>query len=300
MADDSSSVQTPGSVTTVSKTSVSSPYALHASDNPGSLITSVTLTGDNYNEWSTEMTNALQAKRKIGFIDGSIVKPSTGDPNLELWLSVNSMIVGWIRSSIEPRVCSTVTFISDSYKLWENLKKRFSVGNKVRVHSLKAQIAACRQDGQSVLEYFGRLSTMWEELAKYKPLLNCSCGAEQKFEEEREEERVHKFLMGLDDSRFGGVCSGIIASDSALDIGEVYAKIIREEHRLLLKRDQEQQQSAIGFTTRYDTPTQSSPARGSTESNQNRPRQGSLLCSHCGRSGHEKSNCWQLVGFPDW
>lgn len=130
--------------------------------------------------------------------------------------------------------------------------------------------------------------------------MNCSCGAEQKFEEEREEERVHQFLMGLDDSRFGGVCSGIIASDSALDIGEVYAKIIREEQRLLLKRDQEQQQSAIGFTTRYDTPTQSSPARGSTESNQNRPRQGSLLCSHCGRSGHEKSNYWQLVGFPDW
>lgn len=162
MAGDSSSVQTSGSVTTVSKTSVPSPYALHASDNPGSLITSVTLTGDNYNEWSTEMTNALQAKRKIGFIDGSIVKPSTGDPNLELWLSVNPMIVGWIRSSIEPRVRSTVTFISDSYKLWENLKKRFSVVNKVRVHSLKTQIAACRQDGQSVLEYFGRLSTMWE------------------------------------------------------------------------------------------------------------------------------------------
>lgn len=178
MGDNDSSSKIPGSVTSVSQAVVISPYTLHASDNPGTLITSVTLTGENYNEWSTEMINALQAKRKIGFIDGSIVKPSLGDPDLELWKSVNFMIVGWIRSSIEPRVRYTVTFISDSYKLWENLKKRFSVGKKVRVHSLKAQIAACRQDGQTVLEYFGRLSTMWEELAKYKPLLNCSCGAE--------------------------------------------------------------------------------------------------------------------------
>ena len=23
-------------------------------------------------------------------------------------------------------------------------------------------------------------------------------------------------------------------------------------------------------------------------------------CSHCGRRGHKKANCWQLVGFPDW
>lgn len=23
-------------------------------------------------------------------------------------------------------------------------------------------------------------------------------------------------------------------------------------------------------------------------------------CSNCGRTGHKKANCWQLVGFPDW
>ena len=25
-----------------------------------------------------------------------------------------------------------------------------------------------------------------------------------------------------------------------------------------------------------------------------------VRCSHCGRRGHEKANCWQRVGFPDW
>lgn len=59
----------------------SSPYYLHPSDNPGVLITSVLLRGDNYNEWATELSNSIQAKRKFGFIDGTIPKP-TSEPDL--------------------------------------------------------------------------------------------------------------------------------------------------------------------------------------------------------------------------
>lgn len=163
-------------------------------------------TGENYNEWSTELVNALRAKRKLGVIDGTIPKPPVNELNFELWSSVNSMIFGWIRTSIESRVRSTVTFISDSHKLWENLKKRFSVGNKVRVHHLKEQIASCKQNSQSMMDYFGWLAKMWEELDMYKPLPACSCNAAAEYEKEREEENAHQFLMGLDESRFGIVC----------------------------------------------------------------------------------------------
>lgn len=205
---------------------IPTPYSLFASDNPGALITSVMFTGDNYNEWSTELVNAHRAKRKLGFIDGTIPKPTIDDPKFELWSSVNSLIVGWIRSSIEARVRSTVTFISDSHKLWENFKKRFSVGNKVRIHHLKEQLASCKQDGQSVMDYFGRLAKMWEELDTYKPLPPCTCSAVTVYEKEREEEKVHQFLMGLDESRFGVVCQGIIATDASIDLGDAYARVV--------------------------------------------------------------------------
>lgn len=182
---------------------LSSPYSIFSSDNPGALITSVQLKGENYNEWATEMINALQAKRKMGFVDGSLKKPPEGHADLESWLSVNSMIVGWLRTSIEPHMRSTVTFITDAHKLWENLKERLSVGNKVRIHQLMAKLASCRQDGQAVIDYYGRLAKMWEELQTYKPSSVCTCDAATIYEKEREDERVHQFVMGLDESRFG-------------------------------------------------------------------------------------------------
>ena len=267
------------------------PYSLHASDNPGAMITSVTLTGENYSEWSSEMTNALRGNRKLGFVNGSVPKPASDDPNLELWLSVNSMIVRWIRTSIEPRVRSTVTFVQDSHKILESLRKRFSVGNKVRVHHLKEQLASCRQEGKSVIDFFGRLSKLWEELDMYQPLPNCTCSAAAEIEKTRETEKMHQFVMGLDESRFGTICQTIISSDLDMDIGEIYAKIVREEQHLNLAKDREEQQTAVGFVAKTDADQTSLRPNGGTRVPQ---------CTHCGRRGHEKSCCWQVIGFPEW
>lgn len=115
---------------------VVTPYSLFSGDNPHSMISSVQLTTENYAEWTTEMFNALKAKRKLGFIDGSIKKPTAVGTEMESWTSVNLMVIGWLRTLIIPRVRTTVSFISDAAELWESLKKRFSVGNKVRTHQI--------------------------------------------------------------------------------------------------------------------------------------------------------------------
>lgn len=244
-------------VASKSETIVTSPYTLFSSDNPGALITSVKLKGDNYNEWALEMMNALRAKKKNGFIDGTLSKPTEDSPELESWLSVNSMIVGWIRSSIEPRVRSTVTFITEAHKLWENLKKRFEVGNKVRIYQLMEQLSSCRQNGQVVIDYYGRLAVMWEELQTYRPPPACNCSAAATYEKERDDERVYQFIMGLDESRFGNVVTAIIEADELPDLGKVYAKVIREEARLnSLKSRELGSQEAIGFVSRREEHTE--------------------------------------------
>ena len=132
----------------------------------------------------------------------------------------------------------------------------------------------------------------------YKPLPSCLCSAIAEFERDREEEKVHQFVMGLDQAHFGGVCQGITSSDSTLDIGEIYAKVIREEHRLNSVKERELQQNNVGFTVKKEAGSASFDQAISRTDSGRRDRV--PQCSNCGRSGHEKANCWQLVGFPDW
>ena len=69
-------------IVSMSKTSVegsrTSPYYLALSDNPCTYISLVILSGENYAEWASELENALRAKCKFGFINGSLKMPDGG------------------------------------------------------------------------------------------------------------------------------------------------------------------------------------------------------------------------------
>jgi hypothetical protein len=60
-----------------------SPYDLNSNDNPGSIITQVQLRGENYDEWSKAMRTSLRARRKWGFVEGTIKKPDEESPEME-------------------------------------------------------------------------------------------------------------------------------------------------------------------------------------------------------------------------
>ena len=57
-------------------------YFLYHSDSTGLVLVSQLLVGDNYASWSRAMTIALSIKNKLGFINGSLLKPDGTDLNL--------------------------------------------------------------------------------------------------------------------------------------------------------------------------------------------------------------------------
>ncbi|KAL2251686.1 UNVERIFIED_CONTAM: hypothetical protein Sindi_2290900 [Sesamum indicum] len=59
---------------------------LHGSDHPGMILVGTLLTKSNYLTWSYAVKRALQAKMKLGFIDGTTTKPSVADPFFEQWI----------------------------------------------------------------------------------------------------------------------------------------------------------------------------------------------------------------------
>jgi len=84
------------------------PYFLHPCEGPGALITAVIFDGKNYNFWEKAVRTSLKSKNKLGFIEGTITKPTpkTGEDTIELqaWEMANSMVCSWILNVIEPKL----------------------------------------------------------------------------------------------------------------------------------------------------------------------------------------------------
>lgn len=128
---------------------IPSPYDLNSNDNPGNIITQVQLQGENYEEWARAIRTSLRARRKWGFIEGTIEQPSEGSFEMEDWWMMQSMLVSWILNTIKPSLRSTVSYMENAQDLWKDIKERFSVINGPRIQQLKSDLAECKQRGMS-------------------------------------------------------------------------------------------------------------------------------------------------------
>lgn len=88
----------------------SNPFFLHHSDNPGLILVSQHLTGDNYPSWSRAMTIALSVKNKLGFINGSLLKPDGNDLNLLNSFRNSNMVISWILNSVSKEISASIVF----------------------------------------------------------------------------------------------------------------------------------------------------------------------------------------------
>ena len=61
-----------GNISTSETRKTISPYDITSLDNPRLSITQVQLKGENYEEWAHSIRTALRARKKLGFIDGTI------------------------------------------------------------------------------------------------------------------------------------------------------------------------------------------------------------------------------------
>ncbi|KAK2972757.1 hypothetical protein RJ640_019405 [Escallonia rubra] len=52
--------------------------------------------------------------------------------------------------------------------LWTDIKERFSVVNGPRIQQLKTELADCKQKGLTIVNYYGKLKILWDELANFE------------------------------------------------------------------------------------------------------------------------------------
>ena len=131
-----------------------SPYFLDPSGSSGAMTTSIKFNGKNYDLWEKAVRTALKAKNKLGFIDGSITKPTTDLEELSAGEIVNSMIRSWILNVIDWKLHTSVAYIDSAQEMWNNIQKRYAVPYIPRIHQLKAKIASCKQTNKKWWIFF--------------------------------------------------------------------------------------------------------------------------------------------------
>lgn len=105
------------------------------------------------------------------------------------------------------------------------LKEQFSQGNAQGMHQLKKEICYIEQGGNTIVTYYTKLKALWDELDDYVDVNECTCLAATKQARDKEVEKLHQFLMGLDMELYGPVCSQILNTKPLPSVSKAFFMI---------------------------------------------------------------------------
>ncbi|KAL9224911.1 hypothetical protein vseg_000892 [Gypsophila vaccaria] len=264
-------------------------YAISNSDGVSARITHVMLKGSNYAEWSKGFRNGLGAKRKLGFVDGSLKRPAAGSEDLDDWITANCTVIAWIFNTIDPAIRSSISYRDTSVELWDDIRNRFSRGNDIQIYHLESEISDCKQkDGETIMDFYCRLKKLWDDVIDYDALPTCECSGckcniSVKLRDRRETRQTRQFLMGLLPV-YATARSSVLGITPLPSLDSVYSRMVQEEEVRTVTQDRS---TAMAFAVHG--------GQGSG-SKQGRPR---LKCSHCKKPGHSEPHCWDKHGYPE-
>jgi hypothetical protein len=157
------------------------------------------------------------------------------------------------------------------------------------VQQLRSDLVNCKLDGQTIVNYYGRLKTIWDELNNYDKIPFCSCAGCSltiELEKKREEDRVHQFLMGLDEEGYETVCDNISSTELLPNLNKVYAIVVQQEQVRTMTRTREEKGKPMSFIVQ---------ARGRKYGGDK-----NVIFPNCNREGHGLDTYFQLIGYLDW
>lgn len=99
------------------------PLYLHSSDSPGMKLVSDPFDGTGFSNWKCSMTIALSARNKLGFVDGSLVKPAASSTTFKSWSRCNDMVISWLLGSLSKSIGRSVIYSNSAHQMWKELEE---------------------------------------------------------------------------------------------------------------------------------------------------------------------------------
>ena len=199
----------------------SSPYFLSSGHTPSVSLVVQPLTEENYSTWSRTILISLDAKTKLGFIDGSIPKPQSVDhPYYTTWCKCSSTILACLLNSVSRDLQPSIVYFKIARDVWIDLQYRYGQGNGPRIFELRKDISSLTQENLTINAYYTKFKGLWDEFSNYR---TCTCGHQV-------EECTMSFLMGLNET-YVAVRGQILLMDLMPPLSKVLSLILQDENQ---------------------------------------------------------------------
>nr|GEU76759.1 ribonuclease H-like domain-containing protein [Tanacetum cinerariifolium] len=145
------------------------PLFLKANDHSNVAVISIKLTGnDNYKMRSNFMKIALKSKNKMGFVNGTCVKPITSVVLVQQWERCNAIVLSWIRSSLSPELYLGQVYYGIDFVDWEELQETYDKKDGYVIFNVIHKFWGLKQGKMSRLVFweFGKFTSRDRESIK--------------------------------------------------------------------------------------------------------------------------------------
>lgn len=112
----------------------------------------------------------------------------------------NALVVSWIKLTISETIRSSLSNLEIVSEFWDHIRRRYLVKNGQRFQHIKAELATYCKHRLSIEAYYGKLMQLWTSLTEFRQSKTCSYPIGATLVQEHEEDQLHEFLKGLDES----------------------------------------------------------------------------------------------------
>ena len=165
-----------------------------------SLITPERLDDTNYIEWSLNAQNKIRGRKCWGFISGTKTAPKDeNSEEYESWQDENCLVKSWLLDAMTKDIRSLFLHLGTTKKIWNVVKQTYSVDQDAsKAYQLHCEVMSIRQNGESIIFYFGKLQKIWQQLDDIDDCtMECTSDI-IKYTAKVNAQHVYIFLAGLD------------------------------------------------------------------------------------------------------
>ncbi|GJR36640.1 NSP-interacting kinase 1-like protein [Tanacetum coccineum] len=238
------------------------------------VLTNTPFNGSNFHRYSRNVRMALGAKLKLGFIDGSCVKPDIRDIKFQRWIICDYMVTCWSLNSMVTEWSDAFLYAQSASELWKEIAERYGQSNG----PLK-----CWDELQNINGLSARDCSKMRE---------CTCDVLEKFILRDSNSKLIQFLMKLNDE-YESVRSQILDMNPLPTVNKVY----------YINQQIEKQKQVTNHTFEPSALFSNMNNKGSNngrKENRGSRNDGKRFCTGCNHERQTIDQCFEKIGYPDW